>query len=241
MDPRVKPCAHKAHTWITRHAKRTREESASFDRSVLDYIHRAAATALRHPRLGAKRKLPHFDDLVFLAASMSRYPLEGYREKCATDGARHALRQEADRAGHPDHHRRHELRRAVGQREGSARPRRHRDGHLDHHRRRRHDAAKSGVVEDAGLPVPALALRLQPGRPAPRRRHRGRGRPGRQARRRRHAAGPEGQPARGRMRTCPRASTSAAPAATPTGPARTTWRSRSRNCARSPTGRSRST
>ena len=34
---------------------------------------------------GAKRKLPHFDDLLFLGASISRYPLEGYREKCGTD------------------------------------------------------------------------------------------------------------------------------------------------------------
>ncbi|MBM3458487.1 MAG: FMN-binding glutamate synthase family protein, partial [Armatimonadetes bacterium] len=34
--------------------------------------------------LGAKRPLPHFDDLVFLGASLSRYPLEGYREKCVT-------------------------------------------------------------------------------------------------------------------------------------------------------------
>ena len=33
---------------------------------------------------GAKRPVPHFDDLVFLAASLSRYPLEGYREKCVT-------------------------------------------------------------------------------------------------------------------------------------------------------------
>ena len=29
--------------------------------------------------------LPHFDDLLFLGASMSRYPLEGYRERCDTD------------------------------------------------------------------------------------------------------------------------------------------------------------
>ena len=29
--------------------------------------------------------LPHFDDLVFLGASVSRYPLEGYRERCDTD------------------------------------------------------------------------------------------------------------------------------------------------------------
>ena len=28
--------------------------------------------------------MPHFDDLLFLGASMSRYPLEGYREKCET-------------------------------------------------------------------------------------------------------------------------------------------------------------
>ena len=34
--------------------------------------------------MGAKRKVPHFDDLVFLTASASRYPLEGYREKCET-------------------------------------------------------------------------------------------------------------------------------------------------------------
>ena len=61
------------------------EESATFDRSTLDYIHNAAAHGLYEIRgLGAKRKLPHFDDLVFLGASLSRYPLEGYREKCLT-------------------------------------------------------------------------------------------------------------------------------------------------------------
>ena len=33
---------------------------------------------------GAKRRMPTFDDLVFLTASLSRYPLEGYRERCDT-------------------------------------------------------------------------------------------------------------------------------------------------------------
>jgi len=68
------------------HFKRPqREESALFDRTTMDYIHRASATGLYEIRgLGAKRKLPHFDDLVFLAASLSRYPLEGYRERCST-------------------------------------------------------------------------------------------------------------------------------------------------------------
>jgi len=61
------------------------EESAGFNRNVIEYIHRASATGLYEIRgIGAKRKLPHFDDLTFLAGSASRYPLEGYRERCTT-------------------------------------------------------------------------------------------------------------------------------------------------------------
>ena len=65
--------------------RRSTEESAGFDRSVIDYIQNAAAHGLYEIRgLGAKRRVPHFDDLLFLAGSLSRYPLEGYREKCST-------------------------------------------------------------------------------------------------------------------------------------------------------------
>jgi glutamate synthase domain-containing protein 2 len=61
------------------------EESAGYDHTIINYIQNAAAHGLYEIRgLGAKRKLPSFDDLVFLGASMSRYPLEGYREKCIT-------------------------------------------------------------------------------------------------------------------------------------------------------------
>ncbi len=63
----------------------SREESAGYDRRILNYIQNAAAHGLYEIRgLGAKRRLPHFDDLVFLGSSLSRYPLEGYREKCTT-------------------------------------------------------------------------------------------------------------------------------------------------------------
>ncbi|WPO41582.1 FMN-binding glutamate synthase family protein [Tardiphaga sp. 42S5] len=69
-------------------------KSATFDDAAIAEIRRAAATGIYDIRgAGAKRKLPHFDDLLFLGASISRYPLEGYREKCATDvviGARFA-------------------------------------------------------------------------------------------------------------------------------------------------------
>jgi len=68
--------------------------SATFDAHAIAEIQRAAATGIYDIRgFGAKRKLPHFDDLLFLGASISRYPLEGYRERCGTEvvlGARFA-------------------------------------------------------------------------------------------------------------------------------------------------------
>lgn len=61
-------------------------QSATFDPWTMAEIRRAAATGIYDIRGGGtKRALPHFDDLLFLGASISRYPLEGYREKCATD------------------------------------------------------------------------------------------------------------------------------------------------------------
>jgi glutamate synthase domain-containing protein 2 len=59
--------------------------SWTFDEYTNSEIRRAAETGIYDIRGGgSKRKLPHFDDLLFLGASMSRYPLEGYRETCNT-------------------------------------------------------------------------------------------------------------------------------------------------------------
>ena len=70
------------------------KQSWTFSNDVNAEIRRAAATGIYDIRGGgSKRRLPHFDDLLFLGASISRYPLEGYREKCATDvwlGTRYA-------------------------------------------------------------------------------------------------------------------------------------------------------
>src|SRR5437879_6146987 len=72
----------------------TPRKSATFDDYSISEIRRAAATGIYDIRgFGAKRKLPDLDDLLFLGASISRYPLEGYRENCVTEvtiGARHA-------------------------------------------------------------------------------------------------------------------------------------------------------
>jgi methylamine---glutamate N-methyltransferase subunit C len=60
-------------------------ESATFDRGVIAEIQRAAREGVYDIRgWGAKRRVPHFDDLLLLGASVSRYPLEGYRERCDT-------------------------------------------------------------------------------------------------------------------------------------------------------------
>ncbi len=65
------------HSWML--------ESATFPRPVIREIQRAAKEGIYDIRgFGAKRTVPSFDDLLFLGASMSRYPLEGYREKCDT-------------------------------------------------------------------------------------------------------------------------------------------------------------
>ena len=141
---------------------------------------------------GAKRRVPHFDDLLFLGASVSRYPLEGYREKCATDvviGTRYArepvqLDIPITIAGM-----------SFGALSGPAKEALGRgatavgtstttgDGG--------HDAGGARALARARVPAAALALRDEPGRPAARRRDRGRGRPGREAGRRRDAARPQ--------------------------------------------------
>ena len=76
-----------AHKTPQTHIPQTKPRfSATFDEYTMSEIRRAAATGIYDIRGGgAKRKLPHFDDLLFLGASVSRYPLEGYREKCGTD------------------------------------------------------------------------------------------------------------------------------------------------------------
>ena len=79
---------------MTDHPLPPQRASAAFPPEVIAEIQRAADEGIYEIRgLGTKRKLPSFDDLLLLGASISRYPLEGYREKCSTDvviGARFA-------------------------------------------------------------------------------------------------------------------------------------------------------
>jgi methylamine---glutamate N-methyltransferase subunit C len=70
--------------------------SSTFPPETIAQIQQAAEEGHYEIRgWGAKRRMPAFDDLTFLSASVSRYPLEGYREKCETRtvlGSRHATK-----------------------------------------------------------------------------------------------------------------------------------------------------
>ena len=173
--------------------------SATFPPETVHEIQRAADEGVYEIRgYGAKRRLPSLRRPAAAGRLGLALPARGLsRALRHRRRPRHPVREAAARAEDPDHHRRHELRRAGRQRQGGAGPGRHRHGHLDHHRRRRHDRRGAPGLQAAGLPGPALALRPQPRRPAPGRRDRGRGRPGCQARRRRHAARAEDHAARG--------------------------------------------
>ncbi len=217
-------------------------KSATFDDHTLAEIRRAAATGIYDIRgAGTKRKVPHFDDLLFLGASISRYPLEGYREKCDTSvtlGTRFAkkpitLKTPITIAGM-----------SFGALSGNAKEALGRGATI---------AGTSTTTGDGGMTdeerghSQTLVYQYLPSRygmnPKDLRR----------ADAIEVVVGQGAKPGGGgmllgqkisdrvaTMRNLPRASISARPAAIPTGPARMIWKSRSSNCVKSPTGKSRS-
>lgn len=70
---------------MTHSAPHRQIESRTFPQSVVSEIHQMAEQGRYEIRgWGAKRYVPSFDDLLFLTGSLTRYPLEGYRERCDT-------------------------------------------------------------------------------------------------------------------------------------------------------------
>ena len=67
------------------------------------------------------QKVTHFDDLTFLSTGLTRFPLEGYKEKCNTRtvlGSRYA--EESPDHRDPRLHNRDELRSSVPKRQSRA-------------------------------------------------------------------------------------------------------------------------
>jgi methylamine---glutamate N-methyltransferase subunit C len=76
--------------------RRVLKTSSTFSPETIDAIQERAELGRYMIRgYGALRNVPRFDDLLFLTASLTRFPLEGYREKCTTKtilGTRYAKR-----------------------------------------------------------------------------------------------------------------------------------------------------
>ena len=174
--------------------------SKIFTPEVINDIHMKAELGRYRMRgFSMFKKIPHWDELVFLPGTLTRFVIEGYREKCETKtilGG--ALRAEADRARHPGLHHRHELRRAVARGEDGAREGRVDGRHGDLLGRGRDDPARARPVDEVVLPGDPEPVRVQPAPPDARRRDRVLHRPGLQGRPRRPPDGPEGDRAGGR-------------------------------------------
>ena len=191
---------------------------------------------------GAKRRVPHFDDLLFLGASISRYPLEGYREKCDDQcrlGTRHAkkpieLKIPITIAGMSfgalSAHAKEALGRGASIAGTSTTTG---DGGMTPEERGQSKTlvyqylpSRYGMNPDDLRKADAIEVVVGSRR---------------QARRRRHAARTEDfRPRRRHAQSCRRVSISGPLAGIPIGRGQTISKSRSLNCARSPAGKSRS-
>ena len=60
-------------------------QNSIFTPEVIDDIHiKAQLGRYRMRGMALMRKIPTFDDLVFLPGTLTRFVIEGYREKCET-------------------------------------------------------------------------------------------------------------------------------------------------------------
>ena len=219
-------------------------ESPLWPRVVIEDIQtKAQLGRYRMQGFSMHRVVPNLDDLTFVPCTLSRVPLEGYREKCETRtvlGTRFAANPVV-------------LDRPItiaGMSYGAlsrpsqdgARHRREAGGDLHHHRRRRHVPRGARGGRHHGLPGAPVPVRVQPRPHEDGAGHRDRRRPGRQARDRRRAAGVEGLRGDRRAADAARRRRPAfAGPASRTSSDPTTCSSRSRRSARRPTGRFPST
>ncbi len=136
-------------------------ESATFDRSTIAAIHRAAETGIYDIRgWGAKRRtapfrrpaVPRSVDVALSAGGLPRTVRHRRR-------ARRPLRQSAAAPRYPGHHRGHVLRCAVRSRERGAGSRRQRGRHIHDDRRRRHDPRGADTEQAPRLPISSVAIR----------------------------------------------------------------------------------
>ena len=89
-------------------------KSSVFTPEVIDDIHiKSELGRYRMRGFSLFKKIPHWDDLTFLPGTLTRFVIEGYREKCDTRHRDRAAGQAPVGARHSRLYHRHELRRLV--------------------------------------------------------------------------------------------------------------------------------
>ena len=88
--------------------------SQIFTPEVIDDIHiKSELGRYRMRGFSLFKKIPHWDDLTFLPGTLTRFVIEGYREKCITKTVIGPRAKRPHGARHSGLHHRHELRRAL--------------------------------------------------------------------------------------------------------------------------------
>ena len=94
--------------------KRILGQNFLFTPTVIDDIHiKAELGRYRMRGMAIFKPIPSWDDLTFLPGTLTRFVIEGYREKCETRTVHWSARQAAACAGHSGLYHRHELRLAL--------------------------------------------------------------------------------------------------------------------------------
>ena len=146
--------------------------SRIFTPEVMNDIHMKAELGRYRMRgFSMFKPIPHWDELMFMPGTLTRFVIEGYREKCETKtilGARFAKKPiELDI---PVYITGHELRRALARGEDGAREGRLDGRHGDVLGRGRDDPAGARLLDQVVLPVHPEPVRVQPAPPDARRR-----------------------------------------------------------------------
>ena len=142
-------------------------QSRIFTPEVMNDIHMKAELGRYRMRgFSMFKPIPHWDELMFMPGTLTRFVIEGYREKCETKtilGARFAKKPiELDI---PVYITGHELRRAVARGEDGAREGRVDGRHGDLLGRGRDDPARARPLDQVVLPVHPEPVRVQPAPP----------------------------------------------------------------------------
>ena len=137
--------------------------SSIFSPEVIDDIHiKAELGRYRMRGFSLFKNIPTFDDLTFLPGTLTRFVIEGYREKCTTTTVIGPNAKRPLVLDIPVY--------VTGMSFGAlsyggqdrARPRRHHGRHRHMLRRGRHDPRRAPLLREVALPVHPVPLRLQP-------------------------------------------------------------------------------